>query len=458
MGSSGVHAADPRSTYGDGAAPRRSVSSNGHARREGHGRGWRGLPGITIRLESESLQGVREISSSATGDFLAALLPAGEYTVTFQAGGMQTVSRSLTLRAGSTVRLDQRMRPSAVAESVDVAAEAASAGAPTGPAIEAELRQKQVIDRLPVDRSLRSIVLLAPGVADNGPHGNVGTTNDRKALMLSGALSYSNLFSIDGVVVNENLRGQPYDLFIEDAVEETTVSTGNISAEYGRFTGGVVNAITRSGGNDLKGSFRATLQNDRWTANDPFDRALGLDNRVDHVTESYEETLGGPAWKDRLWFFAAGRQAKLSDPGETRLVPRAGDDNPTPTAYVHSTDERRLEGKLTASPVSGYSLVASYTDVKFDENEHHAEHGLPPGRRGSRSPRGPVFAHGDQRERRADPRPLPRSAVLAQALLLQGRRGLRSRPDSGHGGPRPDPRLLRRLQLGAGGQRGPRAV
>ena len=326
-----------------------------------------GLPGTTIRLESESLQGVREISSSATGDFLAALLPAGEYTVTFQAGGMQTVSRSLTLRAASTVRLDQRMRPSAVAESVDVAAEAASAGAPTGPAIEANYK-KQVIDRLPVDRSLRSIVLLAPGVTDNGPHGNVGTTNDRKALMLSGALSYSNLFSIDGVVVNENLRGQPYDLFIEDAIEETTVSTGNISAEYGRFTGGVVNAITRSGGNDLKGSFRVTLENDRWTANDPFDRALGLDNRVDHVTESYEETLGGPALKDRLWFFAAGRQAKLSDPGETRLVPRAGDDNPTPTAYVHSTDERRLEGKLTASPVSGYSLVASYTDVKFDEN------------------------------------------------------------------------------------------
>ena len=325
-----------------------------------------GLPGIRIRLESESLQGVREISTSATGDFLAALLPAGEYTVTFEADGMQTVSRSVTLRAASTVRLDQRMRPAAVAESVDVAAEAASAAALTAPAIEANYK-KQVIDRLPIDRSLRSVVLLAPGVTDNGPHGNVGTTNDRKSLMISGALSYSNLFLINGVVVNENLRGQPYDLFIEDAIEETTITTGNISAEYGRFTGGVVNAITRSGGNDLKGSFRVTLQNDRWAANDPFNRAMSLDNRVDHVTESYEETLGGPAWKDHIWLFAAGRQAKLSDPRETRLIPRPGDVDPTPTAYVHSTDERRLEGKLTASPVPGYSLVASYIDVKFDE-------------------------------------------------------------------------------------------
>jgi hypothetical protein len=325
-----------------------------------------GLPGIRIRLESESLQGVREISTSATGDFLAALLPAGEYTVTFQADGMQTVSRSVTLTAASTVRLDQRMRPAAVSESVDVAADAASAAALTAPEIEASYR-KQVIDRLPVDRSLRSVVLLAPGVTENGPQGNVGTTNDRKALMISGALSYSNLFLINGVVVNENLRGQPYDLFIEDAIEETTVSTGNISAEYGRFTGGVVNAITKSGGNDLHGSFRVTFHNDRWTANNPFDRALGLDNRVDHVTESYEETLGGPAWKDRIWFFAAGRQAKLSDSRETRLIPRPGDVDPTATAYVHSTDERRLEGKLTASPVRGHTLVASYIDVKLDE-------------------------------------------------------------------------------------------
>lgn len=325
-----------------------------------------GLPGIRVRLESESLQGAREISTSAAGDFLAPLLPAGEYTVTFQADGMQTVSRSVTLPAATTVRLDQRMRPAAVAASVDVSAVAASPAALTRPVIEANYK-KQLIDNLPVDRSLRSVVLLAPGVTDNGPRGNVGTTNDRKALMISGALSYSNLFLINGVVVNENLRGQPYDLFIEDAIEETTVSTGNISAEYGRFTGGVVNAITKSGGNDVHGSFRATLSNDRWTANNPFDGAQGLDNRVDHVTESYEETLGGPAWKDRLWLFAAGRQAKLSNSRETQLVPRPGDIDPTATAYVHSTDERRLEGKVTASPVPGVSLVASYIDVKLDE-------------------------------------------------------------------------------------------
>ena len=325
-----------------------------------------GLPGITLQLESRSLQGTRETSTSSTGDFLAALLPAGEYTVTFQADGMQTVTRTVTLPAATTVRLDQRMRPAAVAESVEVGPAAASA-ALTGPAVEANY-DKRLVDSLPLDRSLRSIALLAPGVTDNGPSGNVGSTNDRKALMLSGAFSYSSLFLVNGVVVNENLRGQPNDLFIEDAIEETTISTGNISAEYGRFTGGVVNALTKSGGNDFHGSFRVSLNNDRWTANNPFDRALDRDSRVNEVTEVHEETFGGPVWKDHIWFFAAGRQSQLSDSRETRLSPRPpGDVDPASTPYVQSSDERRLEGKVTISPVSNWNLVASYIDSKLDE-------------------------------------------------------------------------------------------
>ena len=80
-------------------------------------------------------------------------------------------------------------------------------------------------------RDIRDTVLLAPGVTD-------GAVNDQ--ITISGAMSFDNLFLVNGVVVNENLRGQPHDLFIEDAIQETTVLTGGVSAEYGRFTGGVV--------------------------------------------------------------------------------------------------------------------------------------------------------------------------------------------------------------------------
>ena len=77
--------------------------------------------------------------------------------------------------------------------------------------------------------------------------------------------------------MNENLRGQPQDLFIEDAIQDTTILTGGISSEYGRFTGGVVNVATRSGGNQVHGSFRTNFSSDGWRTLDPNEAALGED-------------------------------------------------------------------------------------------------------------------------------------------------------------------------------------
>src|SRR5207247_8654694 len=157
--------------------------------------------------------------------------------------------------------------------------------------------KKEALERLPVGRALNDAVLLAPGVAGNGPSGNI---------MMAGALSFESQYLVNGVVVNENLRGQALNLFIEDAIQETKVSTGAISAEYGRFGGGVVNMITRSGGNTFAGSFRTTFDNDAWRSLTPFP----TDQTVNAVTPTYEMTAGGPFVKDKLWYFGAGRFTK----------------------------------------------------------------------------------------------------------------------------------------------------
>ena len=78
---------------------------------------------------------------------------------------------------------------------------------------------------------------------------------------LSGSFGYDNVFMVNGVDINDNLFGTPNNLFIEDAVEETTVLTHGISAQYGRFSGGVINIVTRSGSNTFSGSFREGLSN-----------------------------------------------------------------------------------------------------------------------------------------------------------------------------------------------------
>ena len=115
---------------------------------------------------------------------------------------------------------------------------------------------------LPTGRDLNATLLMAPGVRPSGPGGNFS---------INGSVSFENLFLVNGVTVNENLRGTAPDLYIEDAVQETTVATAGISAEFGRFTGGVVNVITKSGGNDFSGSFRDTLNNDNWRRMTPFE-------------------------------------------------------------------------------------------------------------------------------------------------------------------------------------------
>jgi hypothetical protein len=324
------------------------------------------IAGVTVSVASPSLQGMRQALTSRKGEYLIALLPPGQYRVSFHAAGLDGAVRMVALPAAATVRLDQALRPVPVAESVTVLSETAPE---RGTEFAANYPQK-LLNVLPSERTLRDAALLAPGVNENGPTSSLGSASQRPAMMISGATSYENLFLIDGVVVNENLRGQPQDLFIEDAIQETTVQTGRISAEYGRFLGGVVNVVTRSGGNRLSGSFRTTFTNNAWAANDAFDRSRGVDNRVDHTDETYEATLGFPIWKDRVWAFAAARSADLGQSMETRPLALPGNVDPAPVPYTYGRDERRLEGKLTTALTPGVSLVASYIDNRLDETNY----------------------------------------------------------------------------------------
>src|SRR6185436_17904096 len=200
------------------------------------------------------------------------------------------------------------------------------------------LRQ-DVMSELPTTRDINASVLMAPSVHATGPSG---------AYSIAGSMSYENLFLINGVTVSENLRGQPYDLYIEDAIQETTVATAGVSAEYGRFGGGVVNVVTKSGGNQFSGSFRDTLNNDNWRALTPFTG----DSKLDKTLPAYEYTLGGPVMKDHLWFFAAGRNQSLEE-RRTLAV--------TSAPYDYSSALRRYEAKATYSPKGSQRIEGAYT-------------------------------------------------------------------------------------------------
>src|SRR5439155_25306773 len=130
------------------------------------------------------------------------------------------------------------MGPAALTETVNVVG--SSTAVLTQTASVATNFKQEMIAMLPTNRSLDAVVLRAPAVHPTGPSGNYS---------IAGAMSFESLYMVNGATVNENIRGQANTLFIEDAVQETTVSTSGISAEFGRFSGGVINVVTKSGTN-----------------------------------------------------------------------------------------------------------------------------------------------------------------------------------------------------------------
>lgn len=327
------------------------------------------IAGVRVAARSPNLQGERTTTTGVTGEYVLPFLPPGAYTVAFTLAGMQRVEKTITLSAAVAGRLDVELKPAPVEASLTVSADAI-AGTPLETTQVASTYEQSLVNRLPLDRSLRSTELLAPGVTDTGPSGNIGSANPASpAIVISGAPSFESLFMVDGAVVNENLRGQPQSLYIEDAIQETTVLTGSVSAEYGRFTGGVVNVLTRSGGNEFHGTFRTNFTSDGWRALNPDEQSSGQDPRLDQVDESYEATLGGAAWKDRLWFFVAGRRQSVSNSTEISVGEDTtlGDQGSLFIPYVHTFEESRAEAKLTGNVTPSHNLIAAYTTVRPKE-------------------------------------------------------------------------------------------
>ncbi|MDP9194079.1 MAG: TonB-dependent receptor [Acidobacteriota bacterium] len=305
------------------------------------------LPGVTVVISSPAMQGSRTTITNEAGTYNFAALPPGQYTARAEMEGMSPATQTTRVNLGSSSRVDLEMNVSSISEAITVTASSSAVVETT------EVQSNytaDLIEDLPIARTLVGATSLAPGV--------VAGTN---GLAISGANSFDNLWTVNGAVVNENIRGQPHNLFIEDAIQETTIQTAGVSAEYGNFTGGVINAITKSGGNQFSGSIRDSITNPSWTAassfRNPTTGAAPADP-IDQNNDVYEGTLGGRIVRDRLWFFLAGRQAET---GNVRAFSNSE------LTFVNTITDERLEVKLTGAITPSHSLVASYLEAPVEE-------------------------------------------------------------------------------------------
>jgi hypothetical protein len=325
-----------------------------------------GLPGVTVQLKSPALLGERVAVTDATGSYIFRGLPPGQgasaYTVTFALSGFATVERKIEVQlADQAGEANAVLSVANVQESVDVTAEAPSIL--STPQLGANLRA-ETVDKLATARTLQGIATLSPGLSDGfrTPQGQAGGQ-----LSIAGAFAYDNVFLLNGVDINDNLFGNPHNLFIEDAIEEVKVITNGVSAEYGRFSGGVINAVTKRGGNRFSGSLRMDFTNPVWQDETAFEKdqlsknVAGAKPHASVLSHPYQATLGGPIVKDRLWFFGAARREKTT---EARTLSVTG------IGYDFGTINNRYEGKLTGSIAANHTLQANYIRNPTTQNNN----------------------------------------------------------------------------------------
>ncbi|MCB1049439.1 MAG: TonB-dependent receptor [Acidobacteria bacterium] len=325
------------------------------------------LPGVVVTAESDALQGKRSAVSTENGSFVLRLLPPGSYTLTATMAGMQTQKQTVVVSVGGVLRPRIELAPESTSEVIVVTAD-------SNPVLDTTQVtsnfKADLLENLPRNRDILGAVNLAPGVTASGP-GN--------APVISGAMSFENTYLLNGGMINsDNVRGAPGTLFIEDAIEQTSVITGSVSAEFGQFTGGVVNTITKQGGNDFSGSIRFSFENDKWRSLTPLEKDSGIKHE-DDISDFETLTIGGPIIKDRLWFFLAGRRERdtgaetvsagspISDEIAAELGLPAGQGAPGERALSAGVDEDRYEFKLTGTIVEDHTVVLSYLDRAFDE-------------------------------------------------------------------------------------------
>lgn len=257
------------------------------------------LPGVTVEVRSSALQGVRTDVSDIDGTYRFALLPPGAYEVTFALDAFAPEARrGVRVPLGKETTLDVAMKPAAMTESLIVVAKAPVLDT-TSTSVGTNL-DATAIETLPAGRNYASIVQVAPGVSTDANAHNAG----QDTITVYGSSGAENAFYIDGVNTTNMEYGFQGKRLNFEFIQEVDVKTGGYEAEYGRSTGGIINVITKSGGNQLTGDVFAYYDSDSLQSDTKV-----VDSSAGSVTgftkNDYGADIGGAFLQDKLWFFAA---------------------------------------------------------------------------------------------------------------------------------------------------------
>src|SRR6266851_3809097 len=263
------------------------------------------VPGATVTATNLGTQYSRSTVTDGTGEYALRLLPIGNYMLVITLSGFKNFTQTgILLEVGRNARVDATIELGALDESVSVVGdsplvETASAS------LARTVGQNEVLNLPLVNRDLYSLLSLTGGITSNDNSNSLGGPEQLTTINGSGRAQMGTVnFQLDGGNNTAGLRGTGNPAPNPEAVQEFRVLTNGYSAEYGRYSAGVVDVVTKSGTNVFHGAAFEFFRNEklnapRWvppgtpSASDPLDR------------NQYGGAFGGPIAKEKTFFFVS---------------------------------------------------------------------------------------------------------------------------------------------------------
>jgi outer membrane receptor protein involved in Fe transport len=264
------------------------------------------VPGVTVTATNTQTGEARVFVTGADGMFRAPDLAPGRYTIKFELSGFTTSERpDVLVMLGREFEVNTQLNVGAQTEVVQVVGEATPLVDTRSTLIGHNVSAEE-FDRLPKGRSFQSIAFSAPSVSSGEIEGG---------FQVNGASGAENAFTVDGIVTNSLVNGASRQNTVFEYLQEVQVKTTGISAEFGGALGGVVSAVTKSGGNTFRGEGHWYFDGSALSAGpvkrlvlDPLTEATAFyvqDEEQSNKTNEFGGSVGGPIVKDKFFFYGS---------------------------------------------------------------------------------------------------------------------------------------------------------
>jgi Carboxypeptidase regulatory-like domain/TonB-dependent Receptor Plug Domain len=294
------------------------------------------IPSANVTYVNLATNESRSVLSDQNGNFRFLQLLPGTYKVSVQREGFQQfVQQSVEVAVGNATRVDASLQVGSATETIEVTSEAPLLSTQSS-SLNYGVQSRQV-QQLPLNgRNVLNLMSLVPGVVPQGnTSGNPATLNVTGwgNYQIGGGTANQAATYIDGAPINVSYVNATSLIPTQEAIQEFQVATNNVSPEYGRFAGGIVNMATKSGTNEFHGVLYEYVRNSALNANLFFNKRAKIARPI-YTQNQYGTTLGGPIIKNKAFFFLSWEGLALA---------RATTTNTTvPTAQMLTGDFSQL--------------------------------------------------------------------------------------------------------------------